>query len=360
MNTLATTPSIEEPQPGRRVVRTPVSQALAEGKLSRADLRALMQRSNWLPLIHLLLWIGVVAATSALVWLTMDSWWLWPAMFIHGVVLVHHFSLQHECTHYTAFKRREANDVVAAICGFIIMLGPTFFRYEHCDHHTYTQQKGRDPEQIPLPQTLGGYLLYISSWPYWRTKVTELFRHALGQFNDTELRFIPLVAHARVRLEARLLLALYAGIGVAMIIFSWWAPVWYWIIPVLLGEPVMRAIRMTEHVGMQPVADMHNNTRTSLAIAPLRWLAWNMPFHAEHHYASSVPYHALPRMHRQLHGELPVERGGYLGAHRDMLAQILGKRPRVDAPGRLELSKDEPGNAEPATDGPRLNKDPRR
>ena len=73
MNTLATTPSIDEPQPGRRVVRAPVSQALAEGKLSRADLRALMQRSNWLPLIHLLLWIGVVAGTGALVWLTMDA-----------------------------------------------------------------------------------------------------------------------------------------------------------------------------------------------------------------------------------------------------------------------------------------------
>ena len=325
----------EEPnQPGsRRIVRTPISQALEEGKLSRADLRLLMQRSNVIPSIHLVIWISVVLASGYLVWLAMGTYWLWLAMFIHGVVLVHHFSLQHECTHYTAFKLRAANDVVGAICGFIIMLGPTFFRYEHCDHHTYTQQTGRDPEQIPLPHSLREYLLYISSWPYWRTKTIELIRHAGGRFNETELGFIPDIARARVRLEAQILVGLYLAIGIAMVAANWWAPLWYWIIPVLLGEPVMRAIRMTEHVGMKPVADMRVNTRTSLAWAPLRWLAWNMPYHAEHHYASSVPYHALPRLHALVSGDLPVERRGYVGAHADMLAQIMGRKVRADGRG---------------------------
>ena len=145
------------------VVRTPISQALAEGKLTRAQLRGLMTRSNVLPMAHLLAWFMLVACTTQLVTLADRNWWFIPAMFIHGVVLVHHFSLQHECTHYTAFKLRQANDVVAAFCGFVIMLGPTFFRYEHCDHHTYTQQRGRDPELIPLPANLGGYLLYFSA-----------------------------------------------------------------------------------------------------------------------------------------------------------------------------------------------------
>ena len=42
-------------------------------------------------------------------------------MFVHGVVLVHHFSLQHECTHYIAFRTRRSNDVVGAACGFVII-----------------------------------------------------------------------------------------------------------------------------------------------------------------------------------------------------------------------------------------------
>ena len=128
------------------------------------------------------------------------------------------------------------------------------------------------------------------------------------------------------------MLAGYAVVAAAMVWFEWWTPLWLWFVPVLLGEPVMRAVRMTEHVGMPLVADMRRNTRTNLVWRPLGWLCWNMNYHAEHHYASSVPYHALPRLHEMLAGDLPVERGGYLGAHRDMLAQIFGAKPRADAP----------------------------
>ena len=48
-------------------------------------------------------------------------------------------------------RTRWLNDLVGAYCGFVIMLPPKFFRYEHCDHHTYTQVHGHDPEMILLP-----------------------------------------------------------------------------------------------------------------------------------------------------------------------------------------------------------------
>ena len=110
-------------------VTTPISQAIAEGRLTRAQLRELMQRSDALPLVHLAIWVATVLASGAVVWLALDGPWLLPAMFVHGVVLVHHFSLQHECTHYTAFRTRRINDVVGAACGFVIMLAPRFFEY---------------------------------------------------------------------------------------------------------------------------------------------------------------------------------------------------------------------------------------
>ena len=313
-------------------VTTPISQAVAEGRLSRAELRALMRRSNALPALRLLWWAAAICATGALVWLALDGPWLLPAMFLHGVMLVHHFSLQHECTHYTAFRTRSINNAVAAVCGFLIMVAPRFFRYEHCDHHTWTQLAGRDPELIPLPKSLWGYLAYLSGAPYWWAKCRELARHALGRMNESDRAFVPQIEYAAVFLEARIMLAGYALTVAAMAAFDWWEPLWFWIAPVLLGEPVMRAIRMTEHVGMAPVSDMRRNTRTNLVWRPVQWLCWNMNYHAEHHYAPSVPYHALPRLHERLRGELPVEPGGYIGAHRDMLAQILGAKPRCDAP----------------------------
>lgn len=313
-----------------REVITPITQALAEGKLTRAELRAFMTRSDAVAFRRLAGWLGLLAATATLVWLSLGTGWLLPAMFVHGVVLVHHFSLQHECVHYTVFRTRRLNDLVGTVCGWIIGLPHQFFRYEHCDHHTHTQLHGDDPEMIELPKSIWGYLWYISAIPYWRAKLSEIVRHAMGNLNETERRFVPKVAEATLVREARIMVAVYALVIGAMLAFRWWAPLWFWLIPLVLGEPVMRFIRMTEHVGRPAVSAMRVNTRTNLVSWPMRFLCWNMNYHAEHHYASSVPFHALPRLHEKLRDHVHVEPGGYLGAHRDILSQIFGWKTRAD------------------------------
>lgn len=307
-------------------VTMPLTQALAEGKLCREELKSLMRRSDGVALRRLGLWLLLLAATTGLITLAWDSWLIWPAMFVHGVVLVHHFSLQHECVHYTAFRTRRLNDLIGHVCGLIIMLPHRFFRYEHCDHHTYTQLTGKDPEQVPMPDGIGQYLLYLSALPYWKTKFAEVGRHAAGRLSAAERRFIPKEEHAAVTRDARLMLGFYGLVLVGMALSGWWGLVWYWIIPVFLGEPVMRFIRMTEHVGRPAVAQMSDNTRTNLVSAPMRFLCWNMNYHAEHHYVSSVPFHALPRLHEKLRDHVHVEPRGYLGAHLDILQQIRKAR----------------------------------
>ena len=304
---------------------TPLTQALAEGKLTREELKSFMQRSDAPAFRKIALWLVVLACTTTLITLAWESWLIWPAMFIQGIVIVHHFSLQHECVHYTVFRTRRYNDIAGQICGYIIMLPHRFFRYEHCDHHTYTQLDGDDPEMIPLPKSLGEYLLYISSWPYWRNKFTEVFRHARGQLSDAEKRFIPKEEHAAVFRDARMMLGFYVLVFAGMAVTGWWGLIWYWIIPLFLGEPVMRFIRMTEHVGRPTVPQMHENTRTNIVSPVWRFLGWNMNYHAEHHYVSSVPFHALPRLHEKLKDHIYVEKGGYLAAHRDILRQIFAR-----------------------------------
>lgn len=288
-----------------------------------------MQRSDGPAFRRLAVWVLVLAMTATLVTLAWDSWLIWPAMFLHGVVLVHHFSIQHECVHYTVFRTRWMNDLVGQICGLIIILPHRFFRYEHCDHHTYTQITGEDPELIPLPETFGEYFWYLSAVPYWRGKFTEVFRHASGNLSDVEKRFIPEVEHAAVYRDARVMLAIYAMLFAAMALSGNWFLVWYWIIPLVLGEPVMRFVRMTEHVGRPTVPQMSENTRTNLVAAPWAFLCWNMNYHAEHHYVASVPYHALPRLHEKLKDHIHIEKGGYLGAHREILRQIYKARARA-------------------------------
>ncbi|MEX0284640.1 MAG: fatty acid desaturase family protein [Paracoccaceae bacterium] len=314
-----------------KAIVTPLTQALAEGKLTREELKGFMQRSNGPGLRHLALWILTLACTTTLITLAWDSWLIWPAMFVQGVVLVHHFSLQHECVHYTVFRTRWLNDLVGLLCGVIIILPHRFFRYEHCDHHTYTQLEGEDPELIPLPESLGQYVLYLSALPYWRGIFTQVIRHALGHLNEVELQFVPKEEQGAVFWDARRLLAFYAAVFVGMAMTGWWGLVWYWIIPLFLGEPVMRFVRMTEHVGRPTIAQMSENTRTILAPKPISFLCWNMNYHAEHHYVASVPFHALPRLHEKLKDHIYVEKGGYLAAHRDILRQIMSRQNQVEA-----------------------------
>jgi fatty acid desaturase len=311
-------------------VRTPITQAMSEGAITRKELKELMKRSDKPAFIRLLIWIMLLSITSYLIFLSYETWYLFPAMFVHGIVLVHHFSLQHECCHYTAFKTRKLNDIFGHICGFSIILPNQHFRYEHCDHHTYTQLKGKDPELIELPISVYKYIWYISSIPYWKNKFSEIYQHVCGRISEEENHFIPKQEHLTIFKEARIMVTVYLIILTGCILTNNWTPFWYWLLPLFLGEPVMRAIRLTEHVGRPNTDDLKENTRSSLTSFPMRFLSWNMNFHAEHHYASSIPFHALPKLHKKLKGFVYIERRGYLGAHIDIISQLIGRKPRSD------------------------------
>jgi fatty acid desaturase len=87
-----------------------------------------------------------------------------------------------------------------------------------------------------------------------------------------------------------------------------------------VGQPLLRFVLMAEHGGCAFSTDGLANTRTTLTMAPLRWLMWNMPFHAEHHLYPSLPFHALPQAHALIGPHLVHGQRGYLGVHRAFLA----------------------------------------
>ena len=311
-------------------VKTPITQAMNEGVITRRELKLLMSRSNKPAFIRLFFWITLLVITSLLIYACSHSWLFIPAMFLQGVIIVHHFSLQHECCHYTAFRTRKLNDVFGHICGFSIMVPNQHFRYEHCDHHTYTQLTGQDPELIELPISIYKYIWYISSFPYWKNKFTEILRHVFGKLSASERKFIPKLEQKTIFKEARIMVSVYCLLLAGSYYFDNWALLWYWWLPVMLGEPVMRAIRLTEHVGRPNTNDLKENTRSSLISFPMKFLCWNMNYHAEHHYAASIPFHALPKLHDKLKAYIYVEERGYLGAHIDIISQLVGRTPRSD------------------------------
>lgn len=293
--------------------------------VSRQEMRAFSVRTNSQALIRLGFLIVVIGLTGGAIYATAETYLFIPAMFLHGVVLAHLFSLQHECEHHTAFRSRWICGTLSWVCGFIIMVAPRYFHHEHNAHHRYTNLPGQDPELIDLPKSFGAYVLYISSIGYWYGLAVSLVRNAFGRFTETERSFIPEGERRLVSLEAAIFLAGYAAIGVGSIAIGSDAVLWYWVVPLLLGQPVMRAIRMTEHVGRPQIKDRGKNTRSTLVSAPLRFLCWNMNYHAEHHFAPAVPFHALPAFHERLKGNLFTEPGGYIGAHRNIVRLVAAR-----------------------------------
>ncbi|MEX0924264.1 MAG: fatty acid desaturase family protein [Rhodovibrionaceae bacterium] len=281
-----------------------------------AELKALSEPSDRAGLLHLLGHFCLILATAALIWLSREEiWLLLPAMLLHGVAITFLFAPLHETIHRTAFRSKGLNDAVAWFAGAVLLLPPVYFRYFHFAHHRHTQDPARDPEiATPRPATWRGYLLHVSGLPYWIGYIRILLVHAFGRVSEP---FVPKGRRGEIVAEARILLAVYLGIAAASAVLATDAALLYWVIPALLGQPFLRLYLLAEHGRCPLVRDMLANTRTTLTSGLVRFLAWNMPYHTEHHVYPALPFHRLPQAHALLKDKLRVTTPGYLAFHRD-------------------------------------------
>ncbi|MDH3664663.1 MAG: fatty acid desaturase, partial [Alphaproteobacteria bacterium] len=157
----------------------------------KGELQRLRQRSDGPGLAFLGGHVLILLITGWMVAEALGSAWMLPAMFVHGVVIVHLFAPFHEATHGTAFRTRWLNRTVAWFTGLALQLPPTHFTLEHAAHHKYTQDPVRDPERIPEAYSVKGYLWFATAIPYFRGNVANLTNHARGKFTEMELSFIP-------------------------------------------------------------------------------------------------------------------------------------------------------------------------
>ena len=288
--------------------------------VSPAEIRRLARRSDARGLVFL---AGHLAALVAGGWLVLQASpaWLVPAMFLQGVLIVHLFAPFHETSHGTAFASAWLNRAVCWLTGLALGLPPTHFRLEHLEHHAWTQDPEHDPEMIPHTATRRGYLLYATALPYFRSLFSSLARHWRGAFTPGELAFLPPHAQRLVIRDGRIMLAVYAAIALASLATGSWLAVKVWLLPRILGEPVMRLIRMSEHGGCAMLPEIFRNTRTVRTFLPWRWLNWNNAFHAEHHALPGIPFHALPELHARIGPHLGEVTDGYVEAQRVILAR---------------------------------------
>ena len=288
--------------------------------ISSAKLIELSACSNYHGLIRLAIHLLLLLATGWLVFIA-SNWWLVPAWLLYGSVLMFLFSPLHESIHNTAFRSRALNAGVATMAGFILFLPAQYFRQFHYAHHRYTNDPIRDPElATEKPKTRLQYLIALSGFVnYWLPQAKSIALHAMGRVNED---FIPEQKLSTIVKEARIHLILYAGLLGLSLFMQSSILLTYWIVPALIGSVSLRLFLLAEHAGCRLSGDMLENTRTTLTNPLVKLVSWNMPYHCEHHLYPSVPFHALPKLHKSLREPPKFLTPGYYRFHRDYLRRM--------------------------------------
>ncbi len=274
----------------------------------------LLRTSDLRGVIQLLLHWGLIVGLASSVALALP---LWPlAMLPLGILIMFQFTALHETTHGTAFRTAWLNALVMRVSGFLTLVQPEWFRFFHFAHHRHTQDPEHDPElEGGKPESVSAYLVYLSGLTVWRGNVAVLLRNASGR---ADWPYVPERRRAALVTEARAMLGLYAiliagsaALGSALLL-------WVWVIPAILGQPFLRAYLLAEHTRCPLVANMLENSRTTFTTALVRFIAWNMPYHSEHHSWPQVPFWRLPKLHAALAGRLRTTERGYARFHRKL------------------------------------------
>jgi len=267
--------------------------------------QALNDASAYWGYLHLAGHCAAILVLATYVALALPFWGI--AEVLLGISLIFLFTLEHECTHQTPFPNKWMNEVVGHICGALILVPFTRFRAFHMAHHRFTNDPARDPELAAgSPQNHGGLFKQLSGLPFWAGSLRELLNAAR---NPDPAIYIPTRLRPRVSFEARILLGIYA----LAILSLFYTPLlfWLWFLPVVLGQPFLRFYLMAEHGFCDNSRNMFANTRTILTHPLVRFFAWNMPYHAEHHTMPQVPYYRLGRLHRDIKTYVKHTANGY-------------------------------------------------
>jgi fatty acid desaturase len=286
--------------------------------LDKEVIQQLSQRSNYKGLVQLAGHLTILMLTTIALAQSRGSAWVLPALLGQAIVLTFLFAPLHETIHFTAFRTRQLNNIVAACIGFIQLLPYQYFRCFHYAHHRHTQNPQFDPELIDKkPYTRKTWIWHISGLPIWQSNIRSIYRHAMGIVDEV---YMQQKDHRKIVSEARWHVAAYLAILLFSLIFAndwFW---WYWLLPSLLGQPFLRLFLLAEHNGCDLSDNMLENSRTTYTAPLVNFLSWNMPYHAEHHYLASIPFHALPALHAWTGQQVKHKGAGYWQVNQEIFS----------------------------------------
>lgn len=303
----------------------PTNAASSGVKLDKKTLKAISRRSDRPGLIHLAQWLLGLALTGTLVWWTLGTVWVWPAMFVHGVLLtVPAYAFSHETAHGTAFRTRWLNEAVLWVTSVLYIEEPLHRRYTHTNHHTFTWHVGKD-SQMPFDTPMGfaGWLVETSGIGLMRFHVSALWNLAVGRPTDIMKMVASEAELQKMIRNARIFVLIYAAIAGLIFAGATWL-LWFLVLPRLLGAPVMLLFTLIQHVELQENSPSILESSRSFTTTWLgRFLYMNMNHHVEHHLYPQVPFHALPELATAITDQTPAPDKGFCRCNWEVLVVVI-------------------------------------
>jgi fatty acid desaturase len=301
-------------------------------EIPRKELKQLMARGDAKGLANFGLWLACLVGAGYLAYRAVGSYWVVPAFFLYGTIYSSCDARWHECAHGTPFRTRWLNETFYLLSSIMNMKEGTYMRWSHTRHHTETIMVGLDPEiQVMRPADLRRVMLDF----FWIPDAVQMFKamifHAFGRPTKEARDFVPQSEWGKMFFWSRFYLALYAAMIVWSIAIRSWLPVLFFPLARFYGGWLHQIFSLTQHAGLaENVRDHRLNTRTVLMNPVFCFLYFNMNYHIEHHMFPTVPFHALPTLHRRIEGVLPHTYSGLIDAFREIIPALLKQSRDAD------------------------------
>jgi Na+-transporting NADH:ubiquinone oxidoreductase subunit F len=292
----------------------------------KEKMRELLERRDQPMLYFTILWfflLGLFGVAGYFLWGTL---WAIVPFAIYGVLYSSASdSRWHETSHGTAFKTDWMNNAIYEIASFMVLRESVVWRWSHPRHHSDTIIVGRDREiAVEHPTNLFRVALKFVNAEvlpqYWR----HVIPHCFGRVTPDERTFIPETEYGKMFVRARIYVAIYAGVIALAAATGSLLPLMYIGLPNIYGCWLMVVYAMPQHAGLaEDVLDHRYNTRTVYFNRINRYMYLNMGWHVEHHIFPLVPFHALPKLHELIKGDLAAPYNGLIEAYREIIPTLI-------------------------------------
>lgn len=300
-------------------------------KISRKELKALMERQDAPALRHYGLWVVLLIVSGYAAAMSWGTWWALPAFLIFGTIYSSSDASWHECGHGTPFKTRWLNEVVYHITSFMTLREAFLWRWSHARHHTHTYLVGLDPEiQVMRPADLVKIAMdffYLRSGP---PEVMRIIRHALAMPDANVRDFVPEEERWKMYWSSRVYVAIFVVFGIWSLSSGSFLPMMFIGLPRFYGGWLHQLLGLTQHAGLKEnVYDHRQNTRTVYINRVFRFLYMNMNYHVEHHTTPMIPFYALPEYHEKIKDQTPRPYPNLWAVYKEMIP-VLYKQATKD------------------------------